>query len=153
MTNAPPPSYDGLTDTPHTPLPVPLPAHSPLGQLTTRVEAIEELAAQARGVMRVLILLGGLFTAACTGGFAWVWSLNAAMASHDAAIERNAERLEEHRRRGGPQGHPESVLEHTSQNRERIRAVEQRLDRMDRALDAMDDKLDEVLERLPRRGR
>lgn len=146
----PPPAYD---TGPHTPLPVQVPPHSPLGQLTTRVDAIEELAAQARGVVRVLFLLGGLFTAACTGGFAWVWSLNAAMATHEGAIERNTERLDEHRRRGGPQGHPESVLERTQQNAERVRAIEQRLDRMDRSLDELDTKLDEVLDRLPRRGR
>ena len=49
-------------------------------------------------------------------------------ASTQSQIQRVADDLDAHQRRGGAQGHPESVFDRVSQNEGRLREVERRVD-------------------------
>lgn len=122
-------------------------------EVERKVEAIEKLVSFVRGALWVFGVLGGLFTTALVAAFVWVWTVNADVGRLDAAANRNAERIQEHRRAGGPQGHPASTIQASNQNGERVRALERDVERLEAAFASVDTKLDQVLERLPRRRR
>lgn len=138
----------------------PAPGESPLAllrSLATRLDRIERSEERRAGAeafrSRLLAAFGSLITAGALALGGWVWSVQGDVGDLGHATNRNAERLEEHRRQGGPMGHPESVIARTAVNEGRISALESTARSTESRLNGIEAKLDEVLERLPRRGR
>lgn len=128
-----------------------------LRSLATRLERIERSEERRAGAeafrSRLLALFGSLITAGALALGGWVWSVQGDVGDLNHATHRNAERLEEHRRQGGPQGHPESTIARTAVNEGRITANAEGVRRIESRLDGIEDKIDELLERSGRRGR
>lgn len=152
---APPPPYDRLPDTAGADV------LSRIEARLTRIEASEtkraasdaERAGAVKTLTTMWAIFGGLITAGAIALGGWVWSIQGDVGDLVHETQRNAERLEEHRRQGGPMGHPESVIARTATNEGRITANADGIRRVEGRLDGIEDKLDEVLERLPRRTR
>lgn len=122
------------------------PVRSPLER---RIEALEKAQQRRAGALWFASILSGLLVPGILAGFAWTWSINGDVIRHEGMIARNAEAHVAHIRRPGHDG----TVERTSQNAERIRALEQRADETRTSLREIGEKLDDILERLPRRRR
>ena len=120
------------------------------GQVSQLQLAEERRTAQASLLTRLWAVFGAIITAGAVSMGGWVWTIQADVNAAAASIARNAERIEEHRRQGGPMGHPESTLSRTAVNEGRITANADGIRRVEGRLDGIEDKIDEVLERLPR---
>lgn len=130
----------------------------PLEEVRLKLAALEQLEQQRIGAARTLriiwLIFGGVATAAAIAAAGWVWTLHGSTVEAVAQLERVSERLDDHMRRGGPQGHPDSVLARTAVNEGRLDALSRSMSSLERALERQDAKLDDILSRLPsgRRG-
>lgn len=125
----------------------------PLPTFEQRLGELERDRDRRSGAFWVLSGLGALLVPGVLAVFGWTWNLNSHVTVQEGKIARLEERLADHRARGGPQGHPDSVISRTTVNEGRIVALERNQDRTDSAIRQINGKLDAILERLPRRGR
>jgi len=122
---------------------------SPIEKVEQRLEAIETIEHERTGAgkltNRLLLLFGGLGTAAVIAFATVTWNGHAAAVTRGAAISRLDEKLGDH-------GHP--VLETQQQNHaERLIAVETGQVNITKQLDRQTGQLDELLLRIPVRRR
>lgn len=137
------------------------PGESPIALLRTLAAQVEELrqieqrrAGTEASRARMFAAFGWLITAAAIAAFTWVWSIQGDMGAAQSDIRRNAERFEEHRARGGPLGHPDSVIERALVSEGRITALEAAAIRIDGRLERIETNIAELVERgAPRRPR
>lgn len=147
---------DPILPPPHGGAVTPAPADS-LASIDQRLSAIERSEERRAGAAKTLTTMWAIFGVVITSGAiafgTWVWTIQGDVSDLAHATVRNAERLQEHASRGGPLGHPDSVIARTAVNEGRIGALESSVQRIDERLGDIDRKVDELLERMPRRSR
>lgn len=144
----PPPPYDRLPDTGSEDSYL-----AALHRIDRRLKRLEETEQRRAGAAKTLTTLwavfGGLITAGAIGLSGWVWTIQGQTNANTAAHIRNAERHEEHRRLGGPLGHPDIGRSAVAEGR--ITALEGAVSEIRAGMSEHRELLTEILDRLPRR--
>ncbi len=134
-----------------------IPTASPIDDVRAKLGRLEQLEHERAGAAKTLrviwSIIGGLVIAAAVAFGGWVWTLHGSTVETAAQLERVSEGLDEHARRGGVQGHPDSVIARTTVNEQRIASLERSRDMLEAQLERLDAKLDTIIERLPRSRR
>lgn len=136
----PPPPHDQLPDGSKDPL---------VAAVRSLVREQHERAGAAKTLSVIWALVGTTMLAG-TGAFGtWVWTIQQQVNANTARAQRNYEIIEEHRRAGGPAGHPDIGRSAVAEGR--ITALEDAVAGIRTGMAEQRALLSEILERLPRR--
>lgn len=140
-----------------TPLPVQLPSTSPIGAVQVELRRLSDADLKRVGatqmLARVWAAIGALVTAGLIALAGWVWTMQANATEAHLETHQNGTRIQEHADRGGPEGHPDSVVRRTTINEGRIESINHQLTALQTSLEQARTERQEILRRLPNRGR